>query len=321
MTLTDAERRSPIGLLWAAVAMVAFSLNDVIVKFLSGDYALYQLMFIRSLTGVLVVSLILAPLTGVTLKTRRLGLHIVRGLCVVFANFTFFLGLAALPLADAVAIFFISPLLISVFSVIFLGETVGPRRWAAIAIGLVGVLIVLRPGTSAFQFAALLPLAAAFGYAMLHILTRKIGGTENPLAMVFYIQSTFLAVSITAGLTLGHGAFNTVDHPSARFLLSAWIWPATPDLLLAVCLGLISSFGGYCISEAYRRSEAALIAPVEYVAMPLAVFFGLIVFNEWPDAVAWTGITLILASGLVFVWREAVARRTGDAPKRLQRNT
>ena len=90
MTLTDAERRSPIGLLWAAVAMVAFSANDVIVKFLSGDYALYQLMFIRSLTGVLVVAFILAPLSGASLKTKRLGLHIVRGLCVVFANFMFF---------------------------------------------------------------------------------------------------------------------------------------------------------------------------------------------------------------------------------------
>ena len=317
MTLTDAERRSPIGLLWAAVAMVAFSTNDVIVKFLSGDYALYQLMFIRSLTGVLVVAFILAPLTGASLKTERLALHIVRGLCVIFANFMFFLGLAALPLAEAVAIFFISPLLISVFSVVFLGETVGPRRWAAIAIGLIGVLVVLRPGTSAFQFAALLPLAAAFGYAMLHILTRKIGGTENAMAMVFYIQATFLAVSTAAGLTLGHGTFNTIDHPSARFLLTAWVWPATTDFLLAVCLGLISSFGGYCISEAYRRSEAALVAPVEYVAMPLAVFFGLVIFTEWPDAIAWTGITLILTSGLVFVWREALARRTPEAPKRL----
>ncbi len=316
MTLSDAERRSPVGLVWGAVAMVAFSLNDVIVKFLSGDYALYELMFIRSLTGVLVVAFVLAPLSGASLKTKRLPLHIVRGLCVVFANFTFFLGLAALPLADAVAIFFISPLLISVFSVIFLGETVGPRRWAAIAIGLVGVLIVLRPGTTAFQTASLLPLAAAFGYAMLHILTRKMGNTENPLTLVFYIQSVFLVVSVTAGLTLGHGGFNTIDHPSARFLLTAWVWPEPMDFALAVSLGLTSSFGGYCISEAYRRSEAALIAPVEYIAMPLAVFFGLVIFNEWPDSIAWTGITLILASGLVFVWREAVARRTPDAPRR-----
>ncbi|MEM9969956.1 MAG: DMT family transporter, partial [Pseudomonadota bacterium] len=179
MTLTEAERRSPVGLLWAAVAMVAFSLIDVIVKFLSGDYALYQLMFIRSLTGVLIVALIPAPLTGAPLRTGRLRLHIIRALCVVAANFFFFLGLAALPLADATAIFFISPLLISVFSVLFLGESVGPTRWAAIFVGLVGVCIILRPGTAAFQIAALLPLASAFGYAMLHILTRKIGDTES----------------------------------------------------------------------------------------------------------------------------------------------
>ena len=139
------------------------------------------------------------------LKTRRLGTHIARGACVVFANFCFFLGLAAMPLAEAVAIFFISPLAISVFSVIFLGETVGPRRRAAIAAGMLGVLIVLRPGTEAFQLAALLPLVAAFGYATLHILTRKIGGTENATAMAFYIQVKFFFFAGSAGLFLGDG--------------------------------------------------------------------------------------------------------------------
>ena len=312
MTLTDAERSTPVGALWALVAVLCFSTNDVLVKFLSGGYPLYQLIFFRTVFGIAFIFAVLVPLTGgslTMLKTRRLGLHLLRGCCVVFANFCFFLGLAAMPLASAVAIFFISPLAISVFSVVFLGETVGPRRWAAIVAGLLGVLVVLRPGTDAFQLAALLPLVAALGYAMLHILTRKIGGTENATAMAFYLQLTFFIFSGTAGLFLGDGRFETFDHPSMEFLLRAWVWPAGFDLALIALLGITSSLGGFTIGQAYRRSEAAFVAPFEYAAMPLAVFWGLTVFGEWPDLWAWIGIALIMLSGLVLVWREAVAHR------------
>ncbi len=318
MTTKTSDRAAAIGALWALGAVFCFSTNDVLVKFLSGDYPLYELMFIRSLTGLTFILCVFVPLSGglKSLRTKRLGVHIVRGLCVVFANFTFFLGLAALPLADAVAIFFISPMLISILSVYVLGETVGPRRWAAIGFGLLGVLIVLRPGTSAFQIASLLPLLAAFGYALLHILTRKIGGTENATAMTFYIQATFFAVSTIAGLTLGHGQFNVFDHQSAQFLLTAWVWPSPRDFMFAMALGIISSGGGFMISEAYRKSEAAFIAPFEYIAMPLAVFWGYTVFDELPDFIALSGIALIIASGLVLIWREALSRKT-PSPKRL----
>ncbi len=321
MTLSQAERSTTGGAFWAIGAVFFFSSNDVLVKFLSGGYPLYELMFVRSMTGVLFILGVIVPLTGSysMLKTRRFPVHILRGLCVIFANFFFFLGLAALPLADAVAIFFISPMLISLLSILFLGETVGPRRWAAIAVGFIGVLIVLRPGTTSFQVASLLPLVAACGYAMIHILTRRIGGTENATAMVFYIQSTFFVVACVAGLGLGHGGFDAYDHPSLHFLLQGWIWPDLFDLFLMAALGISSSCGGFMISEAYRKSEAALVAPFEYVAMPLAVFWGLTVFGEFPDLIAWAGIGLIMASGLVLIWREAVARRgtTIDGPKRL----
>lgn len=324
MTLTEQDRATPIGALWALAAVVCFSTNDVLVKFLSGGYPLYQLIFFRTLFGIAFILAVLVPMTGgslAVLKTRRLGTHLLRGGCVVFANFCFFLGLAAMPLASAVAIFFISPLAISVFSVVFLGETVGPRRWGAIAAGLLGVLIVLRPGTEAFQAAALLPLVAAFGYATLHILTRKIGGTENATAMTFYIQATFFVFAGTAGLILGDGRFEVFDHPSMEFLLRAWVWPGGFDLALIALLGITSALGGFTISQAYRRSEAAYVAPFEYAAMPLAVFWGLAIFGEWPDLWAWLGIALIMASGLILVWREAVAHRrtirAATRPKRL----
>lgn len=300
-----------VGAVWAIGAVFCFTLNDVLVKFLSGDYPLYQLVFIRSVVGLAFLLAVLVPFAGSfrSLRTRRLPAHMLRGLCVVFANFTFFMGLAALPLADAVAIFFISPLVIAVFSIIFLGESVGPWRWSAVGVGLIGVLVVLRPGTSAFQGAALLPLAAAFGYAALHMLTRRLGGTENAASMAFYIQLMFLGVSAGAGLALGNGSIPDQGHPSLAFLFRAWTWPTPGDFLFMAALGVVSSVGGFAISQAYRVSEAALVAPMEYLAMPLAVIWGLLVFGEVPDGWAWVGITLILGSGLLLAWREARARR------------
>ncbi len=316
-----ATDRAPLfGALWALFATVGFSGVDVIVKFLSGDYAHYQLTFLRTLVAVVVLFVLVVPFTGkINFRTTRFGAHLLRGICVVFANLCFFLALAAMPLADAVAIFFVSPFLIALFSIVFLGETVGPRRWAAIGLGLLGVLIVLRPGTDAFQIAALLPIGAAAGYGMLHIITRKIGDTENAVTLTFYTQLIMLSVAGLAGLAFGNGRFDVFDHPSLAFLFRAWVWPTPFDAMLIVALGVSIAVSGFAISEAYRRSEAAFIAPFEYAALPLSVLWGVVVFDEWPDAWALTGIALILVSGMVLIWREAVARRSGevDRPERV----
>ena len=311
MTSPESTQATPTGALWAVGAVMCFSTNDVLIKFLSGDYALHEIVFIRSIIGILCVLAFILPFSGgwASLETRRLGAHVIRGLCVVFANLCFFLGLAALPLAEAVAIFFISPLLISVASVVFLGETVGPRRWTTIALGFLGVLIVLRPGTSAFQIASLLPLAAAFGYAALHTLTRKIGATESGVALAFYVQLVFLIATVIIGLSLGDGRFGDQDHPSLAFLFRAWVQPEMADWPILLAVGATSAFGGYAIGQAYRLSEAAFVAPFEYAAMPMAVLWGFLVFDEFPDTVAILGILLILGSGLYLILREASARR------------
>jgi drug/metabolite transporter (DMT)-like permease len=308
MSLPTTARSNLLGALCAIAGVFCFSLNDMAIKFLSGGYALHQVVLFRSAIGLILFCVIIMPMSGGwrVLRTKRLPLHLFRGMCVVFANITFFLGVAALPLADAVAIFFVSPLVISVFSIVFLDERVGPRRWAAIGIGLVGVAIMLRPGSGTFQPAALLPLAAAVGYASLHMMTRHIGGTESAATMSVYIQITFLIVSIASGLVLGDGRFAGHDSPSLEFLFRAWIWPDPGDYPLFVVIGAASMAGGWLISQAYRIAEAGFAAPFEYVAMPLAVFWGVIVFGDWPDRVAWIGIALIVGAGLILLWRERV---------------
>lgn len=300
-----------IAILCALIAGFAFSINDMGIKFLSGDYPLHQIVLIRASVGLCFTLAIFLPMEGgyKNLRTTKLGMHLLRGLFVVFANMTFFLGLAAIPLSEATAIFFVSPLVITLFSVLFLKEKVGQWRWAAVAAGLLGTIIMLRPGTSAFQLAALFPLIAAVLYASLHILTRKMGVTEKASTMAFYIQLTFILVSGSIGLIFGDGRYAGSSDPSIEFLLREWIWPTRWDLVVMLVVGIASGIGGYTISQAYRLGEAAMIAPFEYISLVMAIIWGVTIFSEWPDYIAWLGMLLIFVSGLLVFWREAVLKK------------
>jgi len=314
------SRTNLAGAGYALVAVLCFSLNDVGIKFLSDDYALHQIVFFRSAIGLLTFAVVFLPFCGLrVLRTRRPGAHLLRGVCVVGANSCLFLGLAAMPIADAIAVFFISPLVITVFSVIFLRETVGARRWAAIAVGFAGVLVIVKPGTSAFQATALLPMAAAVLYAVIHMVARKVGGTESAATMAVYIQITFIIACSIIGLSIGDGKFAPQDHASLAFLCRAWGPIAAHDWWLLIMLGVSGVFGGFFISQAYRISEAAFAAPFEYVAMPMAIMWGVTVFGTWPDRTAWIGIALILGSGLYLIWRESRKDRivASDEPSHL----
>ena len=262
MLPTLMQNPARFGALCATLAVTTFSVNDVVIKFLSGDYALHEIVLVRAVVGMLFLAAFIAPFSGglSIMRTKRLGLHIVRGLMVVTANMTFFLGLAVLPLAETVAIFFVSPLLITVFSVVFLGDRVGPLRWAAIFVGLAGVGVVLRPGTDTFQYAAFLPIFAAAAYAGLHIMTRYIGKTESAATMTVYIQLTFIGVSLLFGLAFGDGKLADQDNASLAFLFRAWSMPSMADFWLMAVIGVGTGLGGFLISQAYRVAEPSVVA-------------------------------------------------------------
>ncbi|PWE31822.1 EamA family transporter [Pararhodobacter marinus] len=301
-----------LGGLCAVGASLGFSLNDMAIKFLSGAYPLHQVVLIRSVIALAIMLAVVIPFSGGygILRTRMPGKHVLRGCFIVMANMTYFIALAAMPIADATAIFFVSPLVIALFSIVFLGETVGPRRWTAIGLGLSGVVVMIRPGTDAFTPIALLPLLAATAYAGLHTMTRHIGLRETAATMATYSQFTFLGFSIVFGLIAGRGDFLPADAgPSMDFLLRGWIWPQWRDVPFFCLAGIGTALGGLLIAQAYRLCEAALVAPLEYVAMPMAIVWGVAVFGEWPDLVSWIGITLILGAGIYLIWRET--RNTG----------
>lgn len=299
-----------VGSLCALASTCFFSFNDSIVKYFSDDYALHQIILTRSLFGLLFVMVLIAPFAGgwSVVRTKKLKRHLFRGLLVVTANMCFFLGLAVIPLAEAVAIFFVAPLLITAFSVIFLGETVGLRRWSAVAIGFVGVLIVMRPGADTFQFASLLPIMAAFAYAGIHTMTRSIGSTESAATMTFYIQIVFIVVCLVIGLAIGNGQYANQENASLAFLFRAWEWPSWFDLFLMVLLGLGVAFAGLLISQAYKVGEPGFVASFEYVAIPLSIAVGFFVFGESPTWITLFGVLLILGSGLYAIARAQVPR-------------
>ncbi len=284
-----------LGIICAIIASISFSINDASIKFISGGYPLHEVVTFRAGISLIISLAILVPMEGGyrQLQTAKLPLHLLRGLLVVGANSFFFLGLAVMPLSDATALFFIAPVVITMFSVIFLGEKVGKFRWSATAIGLIGAVIMLRPTSASFQPVAILPLLAAVCYAGIHMLSRRMGGTESASTLSVYIQAVFLVVGLLMGLTFGDGRFAPGD---GRSLDS-------------------SAIGGYCVSQAYRVCAAAVIAPFEYTALVMSIVWGFTIFGSWPDYVAWTGTGLILASGLVVFWREAVLnrRRTSNA--------
>ena len=281
------------------------------IKWLSGDYALHQIILTRAAVGILFVLAFFVPLEGgySGLRTRKLGLHLLRGFGIVVANLCFFTGLITLPLGEATAIFFVAPLLITALSVLLLGESVEASRWVAVVSGLAGVLIVLRPREDVFNPAGLLPLGAALAYALVHIMTRKLGRSEKASTMAFYIQLNFVVVCSIIGLLFGGGEFADPSNPTIDFLFRAWTVPSWSDVLIMLVIGLFSGLGGYFISQAYRISEASVVAPFEYAALPLSLFWSITLFNELPDTLTWIGILLIVSGGLLVFYKETLRGR------------
>ncbi|MGR3661374.1 MAG: DMT family transporter [Paracoccaceae bacterium] len=306
-----------VGIFFILVGMSFMSVNDMLIKQLSGAYPLHQMVLTRSLIGVM-FSLVILQFEGGfrVLRTDRIGLHIFRALLVVVSNLTFFAALAVLPLADTTTLFFVSPLFITVMSVIFLGEKVGIRRVVAVLIGFVGALVMMRPEANPdvdtpSRWILLLPVISALTYASMQILTRKLGPKSKASAMALYIQVTFICVSLIFFLIAGDGRYaEGQDSEILKFLLREWVWPSNADWPLFALLGLVSAVIAYSLTEAYRSAAAATVAPFEYIALPLAIFWGWTVFGDIPDIRVLLGVALIAGSGIYVFFREGVKSQT-----------
>jgi S-adenosylmethionine uptake transporter len=294
------------GIALVTFGISIFSVQDVLIRHLSGGYSVVEIMFIRALVAILPMYFFVHMDGGLrSLKSKHPYLQLLRGVLGVFSYTAYYMAMATLPLATVTSIFFVSPLIVTLFSVVFLRETVGFRRWAGVLIGFAGMLVIIQPGRGPLDWAALLPVLAALTYAGSIMLTRKLGRSETGASLAFYAMLTFMAASGTAGLAFGDGALANETHASTGFLLRAWQLPSLADFgIIAVCGG-VAAIGFYCLSQGYRLAQASIAAPFEYVALPLSITWGFLMWDEIPSATTFLGIAMIVAGGLYVLRREA----------------
>lgn len=280
---------SPLrGILLLVASTVFFSVADVLTKKLAATLPAIEIAWMRYATFALLVVPIVFMKGGPRLfRSQRPGLQILRGFGMIGSTIMFVQSLPFLPVADATAIFFVSPILIMAFSIVFLGETVGWRRWTAAAVGLIGVLIVIRPGTGSFQSAALLPVLGATSWAAGAVVTRKMSGSDNPLTTLAYS-------ALVGGITL------------TAALPFSWMPPSWNEIGLGLGMGVLFSIGQWFVILAYRHGDASVIAPFSYVQLIWAGGLGYLVFGSIPDEWTVTGACIIAASGLYTAYRERV---------------
>jgi drug/metabolite transporter (DMT)-like permease len=308
-THASLRRDSLAGILYLSAGIAVFSVQDLILKLLSGEYPLHQAMFIRSITALPLIYLLVLREGGArTLASPNWPVMLLRGVILFAAYTSYYLALAALPMATTVALYFAAPLFITVLSVFFLGEKVGPRRWLAVFAGFAGVLILVRPGSALFDWAALLPVIAGLTYAIGMVIARRLGGRETAAAMAFHGNAVFLAGAIALSLAFGSGAFANEEHKSLGFLLRGWVMPSAFDLSLMALCGVIAAAGSTLLTQAYRVAEANVVAPFEYTGLVWSVAFGWVFWRDWPDPVAWAGVAIIVAAGLYVLYSERQAQ-------------
>ncbi|NIM73413.1 MAG: EamA family transporter [Gammaproteobacteria bacterium] len=280
------------------VAMLVLPGIDAIAKWLSDAISAGQVAWSRFFFQTLLMLPLFLRTRG-TILTRALPLHALRGALIALATLLFFSALKYLPLADAISIFFVEPLILTLLSALFLGEAVGWRRLSAVAVGFVGALIVIRPGFGVLGLPALLPLGTALSFAVYLILTRKLAQHEYPERMQFY-AGLFGALVMTLALAAGDAA----DIAALSF-----VWPDLWQWCLLAGLGIIATAGHLLVVHAFRRAPAGLLAPFQYVEIVGATILGLVFFGDFPDALTWLGVAIIVGSGLYVFHREAALAR------------
>lgn len=305
-TTTPLSAQNAKGVAFLIAGVAVFSVQDLILKLLSGAYPLHQAMVLRSLTAIPFLLLLVHLESGLkSLVTPGTRAMIWRGVVMFAAYTSYYLALAALPMATTVALYFSAPLFITILSVFFLSERVGPRRWVALMAGFAGVLIMVRPGGDLFDWAALLPVLSGLTYAISMIAARRLGTTESASALAFWGNAVFLAAALAMSAVLGTGAFADEAHPALAFLLRGWVTPTAFDLMLMMSCGVIAAAGLTLLTQAYRIGEASVVTPLEYTGLLWSVIYGWIFWRQWPAPVDWAGITVIIGAGLYILWRES----------------
>ena len=293
-----APRRSPLAAAgWMLAAVASFSLMDAGMKLLSAHYPPLQVTLLRGAASLPFVLVWVLASAGVrSIVPVRWGLHLLRGVLGMVMIGCFVYALRRMPLSTAYTLYFVAPLLVAALSVPLLGEQVGPRRWTAIGIGLLGVVVVLRPGVDGLvSLPGLMVLLAATAYAIAAVTVSLLTRTDTPQSMVVW----FLAImAVGAGLAA----------------IPGWVPLRWEHAALILGMGLAGAFGQIALTSAFMRGDASMIAPLEYTGLVWVIAWDWLLWQTLPDAATWTGAAIIVASGLYLLRRERVVGATRTPP-------
>ncbi len=286
-TTTPARVSRPmLGVLYMCIAGTLFPIMNGVVKLLAETYPPTQIVWFRIVVHLGLVALVFTPRMGLDLfRTQRIGLQFVSSLMMLMSTVFFFSAVKYMGVAEAISVSFVGPLFVVLLAWPLLGERITPMRVIAVVVGFAGVLVVIRPGSSVFQWASVLLVGSAICHAVYQVNIRRLAGVDHPATSIFY--------SVLLGAVL------------LSFLVPfVWLTPKTwIDWLLLLCLGAMGGLGHYCVARALIYASANFVAPFNYFQIIGSVIMGYLMFAEVPDLYTWLGTALIIGAGLLVTLR------------------
>ena len=313
------QQQNNRGIVLVISAMTVFAVQDVIIKLLSVDVSLFQILFYRSLLGILLI-LSFQKFMGqpIRLWTAYPGLSLYRGVAFFFGYGTFYFAQSKIPIANATVIFMVSPFLITIMSIVVFGSSVGARRWAAMLIGFSGVIFIARPETGEFNYIYLLPLSVAVLYATSMMIAKKTADKDTVYQQIIVMYLVTTVLSGLMGLFFGDGSLASLGIHGIEFLSHPWQLENIAVSLTLVVIALIGTTGFLLLHSAYRVADPAVISPYEYSGLATVLMLSFMIFGDVPSVFETTGMVLIVGAGIYTFYRERIQGQDAAAEATLR---
>jgi len=299
------KNNNPKGIFLILLAMMIFSVQDAIMKYIYSFVALYEVYLIRTLVSFILILLFL-KLTKkpIVFKTQYPLLTFCRVILFFFGFSSFYISLTVMPLATATALFFVTPFLITIFASIFLKEEIGLRRWSAVIIGFIGVYIILNPNFSNFDYLSLTPILCAFCYSLSMIIIKKTSDKDTVYTQIFAFYLGAIFISSIFYFIIGDGQYNTGVNPASQFIFKEWFANLEISMLLMITTGITASVAFLLLFTAYSIASPSVVSPFEYSILLWSSLIGWVFFEEIPSIRTAIGIFIIVSSGIYIFMRE-----------------
>ena len=299
------KNNNPRGIVLILLAMMIFSVQDSIMKYIYNFVSLYEVYLVRTLVSLIIILLFL-KLTKrpIVFKTQYPLLTSCRVILFFFGFSSFYISLTVLPLATATALFFVTPFLITIFAHFFLKEEIGFRRWSAVIIGFIGVYIILNPNFSNFDYLSLTPILCAFCYSLSMIIIKKTSDKDSVYTQTFTFYLGAIFISSIFYFIIGDGQYNTGVSPASQFIFKEWFVNLEVSMLLMITTGITASVAFILLFTAYSVASPSVVSPFEYSILLWSSLIGWVFFEEIPSSRTVIGIFIIVSSGIYIFMRE-----------------